>query len=78
MDATLRELSALVKQVNIDARRRGTTFDFSIVSPDPHSPGYRMRDVGSVCSGFPADSDKIMLKVINRTLQCQVLCMNNT
>ncbi|KAH9277678.1 Histone deacetylase complex subunit SAP18 [Echinococcus granulosus] len=62
LDATLLELSSLVKIVNPDARKRGTIFDFAIVSPDPRSPGYKMRDIGSVCSGFPSDSDKIMLK----------------
>lgn len=30
MDCNLRELTALIKEVNPDARRRGTTFDFSI------------------------------------------------
>lgn len=57
------ELSALVKQVTVEARRPGTSFDFSIVAPDAHSPGYRMRDIGCVCSGAPSDTDKIMIKV---------------
>ncbi|KHJ75857.1 Sin3 associated polypeptide p18 [Oesophagostomum dentatum] len=30
MDCTLRELTSLIKEVNPDARRRGTTFDFAI------------------------------------------------
>nr|VZI25585.1 unnamed protein product [Spirometra erinaceieuropaei] len=62
LDATLRELASLVKQVNVEARRRGTVFDFAIVSPDLRSPAYRMRDIGSVRSGFVSDADKIMLK----------------
>lgn len=43
--------------------KTGTVFDFAIVSPDARSSGYRMRNIGSICSGIPADSDKIMLKV---------------
>ncbi|EUB60018.1 Histone deacetylase complex subunit SAP18 [Echinococcus granulosus] len=50
LDATLLELSSLVKIVNPDARKRGTIFDFAIVSPDPRSPGYKMRDIGSDCA----------------------------
>ncbi|GMS81708.1 hypothetical protein PENTCL1PPCAC_3883, partial [Pristionchus entomophagus] len=34
MDCTLRELTGPIKEVNPDARRRGTTFDFAVVSPD--------------------------------------------
>ena len=30
MDCTLRELMMLIKDVNVDSRRRGTTFDFAI------------------------------------------------
>ena len=66
LDATLLELSSLIMTVNPEAHRKGTVFDFAIVSPDTRSPGYRMRDIGSVCSGFPSDFDKIMLKVIHR------------
>uniref|UniRef100_A0A1I7XSX2 Thymidylat_synt domain-containing protein n=1 Tax=Heterorhabditis bacteriophora TaxID=37862 RepID=A0A1I7XSX2_HETBA len=32
MDCSLRELTSLIKEVNPDARRRGTVFDFSIGS----------------------------------------------
>lgn len=40
MDATLKEISGLVKEVNPDARRHGTVFDFSLVYPDKFR-GYR-------------------------------------
>ncbi|CAG2059112.1 unnamed protein product [Timema podura] len=46
MDATLREITSLVKEVNPDSRRKGTYFDFSLVSPDVRSPSYRMREIG--------------------------------
>ncbi|KAM3184123.1 hypothetical protein ACTXT7_009018 [Hymenolepis weldensis] len=62
LDATLLELSDLIKSVHTDAQKAGTVFEFATVSPDPDKPFYRMRNIGSICSGFPADSDKIMLK----------------
>nr|CAD7444689.1 unnamed protein product [Timema bartmani] len=40
MDATLREITSLVKEVNPDSRRKGTYFDFSLVSPDQPSDIY--------------------------------------
>lgn len=63
LDATLLELSELIKSVHTDAQKAGTVFEFAVVAPDPNKPVYRMRNIGSICSGFPADSDKIMLKV---------------
>lgn len=43
-DATLRELTALVRDVNPETRRKGTYFDFALVSPDQFNTGYRMRE----------------------------------
>ncbi|KAJ8882667.1 hypothetical protein PR048_014479 [Dryococelus australis] len=57
MDATLREITSLVKEVNPEARRKGTYFDFSLVSPDMRSPSYRMREIGSTCSGQKGADD---------------------
>lgn len=51
MDATLRELTSLVKEVNPEARRKGTTFDFSLVFPNPVTSGYRFREIGTTVSG---------------------------
>lgn len=62
MDATLRELAALVKEVNPDARRRGTYFDFAIVYPDPRSAVYRLREIGTVCSGVRGPDDLASLQ----------------
>lgn len=61
MDATLKELTSLVKEVNPDARRRGTFFDMGIVYPDPHSQGYLIRDIGSTCSGSKGAADNVTL-----------------
>lgn len=57
MDATLKELTGLVKEVNPDARRKGTFFDFALVYPDVRSPGHRMRDIGTTSSGQKSPDD---------------------
>lgn len=41
MDATLKELTSLVKEVYPEARKKGTHFSFSIVYPDPRGKVYR-------------------------------------
>jgi len=52
MDATLKELTNLVKEVNPEARRKGTFFDFALVYPDLRGPvGFRIRNIGTTCSG---------------------------
>ena len=61
MDATLKELTSLVKEVNPDARRKGTFFDFAIVYPDPRAPTYRLRDIGTTCSGRKTADDTVTL-----------------
>lgn len=57
MDATLKELTSLVKEVNPDARRKGTFFDFAVVFPDPRTPVYRMREIGTTCAGHRGQDD---------------------
>lgn len=57
MDATLRELTGLVKEVNPETRRKGTYFDFAIVYPDMRTPSYRMREIGVTCSGQRGGDD---------------------
>ena len=61
MDATLKELSSLVKEVNPDARKKGTFFDVAVVYPDSRSPVYRLREIGSVCSGRRGADDNATL-----------------
>lgn len=61
MDATLKELTALVKEVNVDAKRKGTFFDFAIVFPDTRSPVYRMREIGTTCAGKRGADDDLTL-----------------
>ncbi|XP_015908795.1 histone deacetylase complex subunit SAP18 [Parasteatoda tepidariorum] len=57
LDATLKELTSLVKEVNPDARRKGTHFDFALVFPEPRGPNYRMREIGRTCSGEKSADD---------------------
>lgn len=61
MDASLKELTSLVKEVNVEAREKGTFFDFAIVSPDPRSSAYRIREVGTTCSGRKGQDDSVTL-----------------
>lgn len=61
LDATLKELSSLVKEVNPEARRRGTYFDFASVYPSPRGPGYRLKEIGMTCSGRKGPDDNVTL-----------------
>ncbi|TKR67518.1 hypothetical protein L596_023663 [Steinernema carpocapsae] len=57
MDCSLRELTALIKDVNTDARVRGTNFEFAIVSPDPRTPRFILREIGNTTSGLRGVDD---------------------
>lgn len=61
MDATLKELTSLVKEVNPDARRKGTSFEFCIVYPDIRLPGYKLRHIGTTQSGVKSSDDGVSL-----------------
>ncbi|KAG4076503.1 hypothetical protein HA402_005966 [Bradysia odoriphaga] len=60
-DATLQELTTLVRDVNPETRRKGTYFDFALVQPEQFGPGYRMRDIGVTCSGQRNADDTLTL-----------------
>lgn len=51
MDATLKELTSLVKEVYPEARKKGTHFSFSIVYPDPRGKVYRLVYYDSATDG---------------------------
>jgi histone deacetylase complex subunit SAP18 len=61
MDATLGELTQLIKEVNPDARRRGTQFSFSIVSADDTHNRYYLSDIGKTENGHRRSDDQIPL-----------------
>lgn len=67
-DATLRELTALVRDVNPDTRRKGTYFDFALVFPDQFGPGYRMREIGVTCSGQRTADENLTLSQAKFTI----------
>lgn len=58
MDATLREITTLIRDVNPETRRKGTYFDFALVVPESRPGVYRMREVGVTCSGSRGADDK--------------------
>ncbi|XP_062313661.1 histone deacetylase complex subunit SAP18 [Osmerus eperlanus] len=62
MDATLKELTSLVKEVYPEARKKGTHFGFAIVYPDPQRPGYRVKDIGTTVSGRKGTDDAMTLQ----------------
>jgi hypothetical protein len=61
MDATLGELTQLIKEVNPDSRRRGTQFSFSIVSADDNHNRYYLADIGKTENGHRRADDQIQL-----------------
>lgn len=61
LDASLKELSGLVKEVNADARRPGTVFEFAKVFPRNDDPNFRVQSIGSIVNGEKGQND-------NRTL----------
>jgi len=57
-DATLKELEGLVKEVNPEARRRGTYFDFALVYPDlRQGPRCQTRDIGTTIASQKGPDD---------------------
>jgi hypothetical protein len=61
MDATLGELTQLIKEVNPDSRRRGTQFSFSIVSADETHNRYYLADIGKTENGQRRSDDQLQL-----------------
>uniref|UniRef100_A0A3B4GHT9 Histone deacetylase complex subunit SAP18 n=1 Tax=Pundamilia nyererei TaxID=303518 RepID=A0A3B4GHT9_9CICH len=60
MDATLKELTSLVKEVYPEARKKGTYFSFAIVYPDPR--GKMLKEIGSTVSGRKGADDSMTLQ----------------
>ncbi|XP_044739178.1 histone deacetylase complex subunit SAP18 [Chrysoperla carnea] len=67
-DATLHELSSLVREVNPDTRKKGTYFDFALVYPDMRAPTYRMREIGTTCTGQKGADDSKTLSQCRFTI----------
>lgn len=62
MDATLKELTSLVKEVYPEARKKGTHFGFAIVYPDPKRQIYRVKEIGNTVSGRKGADDSMTLQ----------------
>ncbi len=62
LDATLREITNLITEVNPEAKRKGTFFNFCVCYPNPNGPGFRMREIGSTTSGKRGPDDKASLQ----------------
>jgi hypothetical protein len=61
IDATLGKLTQLIKEVTPDTRRRGTQFDFSIVTADESQNCYYLKDIGKTENGQQRTDDQIQL-----------------
>ena len=61
-DATLKELMTLIKEVNPDARKKGTTFDFATVFPNPRQAGFLLKELGVTTAGRKSPADNITLE----------------
>nr|CAG4635174.1 EOG090X0HU3 [Alona affinis] len=68
MDATLAELTSLVKEVNFEARRRGTRFSFAQIYPDQRTSNYTRRELGTTVSGERGPEDQKSLKQLRFTI----------
>jgi len=63
-DASLRELTDLIKEVNTHARSRTARISFALVYPDKRGR-YVMREVGSTHSFRKGEDDRKTLERIN-------------
>jgi histone deacetylase complex subunit SAP18 len=61
LDATLRELTNLITEVNPEAKKKGTYFSFAVCYPNPGAPGFRQREIGSTTAGKKGPDDNASL-----------------
>ncbi|OQV25193.1 putative Histone deacetylase complex subunit SAP18 [Hypsibius exemplaris] len=57
MDASLREISMLIREMLPEARRPGTRMDFDVLVPEPFGRGYRKSHLGAVFIGHKTSID---------------------
>merc|ERR1712212_300532 len=62
MDASLKEITNLVKEVHPESRKKGTIFDFAICYQDPRMSRYRIKEIGHTVSGKKSPDDTVTLK----------------
>ncbi|KAM9485458.1 histone deacetylase complex subunit SAP18-like [Salvelinus alpinus] len=62
LNATLKELTSLVKEVYPEARKKGTCFGFAIVYIEPKRQGYRVKEIGNIVSEQKGSDDAMTLQ----------------
>lgn len=62
LDATLKELTRLITEVYPNTKTKGTSFNFSLVWPNPRSPGFGMREIGATTIGSKGPDDNSTLQ----------------
>ena len=85
-DASLKELTSLVREVNTESRRKGTFFDFALIYPSPSSRGnfqrqtnqfmdYISKEIGTTVSGRKGvDDSKVSSRKNNNIAPCSSKC----
>ncbi|XP_037696279.1 histone deacetylase complex subunit SAP18-like [Choloepus didactylus] len=62
MDATLQELTSVVREVYPEARRKGTHFNCAVVFTDLKRPGCRVKETGGTTPGRKETDDSMTLQ----------------
>ena len=62
LDATLKELTRLITEVYPNTKIKGTTFNFMVVWPNPRSPGFGMKEIGTTTIGSKGPDDNSTLQ----------------
>ena len=76
-DASLKELTSLVREVNTESRRKGTFFDFALIYPSPSSRGnfqrqtnqfmdYISKEIGTTVSGRKGVDDSKVSTLVSQ------------
>uniref|UniRef100_A0A8D9BNU5 18 kDa Sin3-associated polypeptide n=1 Tax=Cacopsylla melanoneura TaxID=428564 RepID=A0A8D9BNU5_9HEMI len=63
MDATLRELTNLIREVNPEAQQRGTCFYFTLLTPERGTSRFHVRDIGQTICGQKGPDDNKSLQM---------------
>jgi histone deacetylase complex subunit SAP18 len=61
-DATLKELTKLITEVYPNTKTKGTQFEFAVVWPNPRTPGFNMKEIGSTTIGTKGPDDNSTLQ----------------
>jgi len=62
LDATLKELTRLITEVYPTTKTKGTSFNFMVVWPNPRSPGFGMKEIGTTTIGSKGPDDNSTLQ----------------